>query len=171
MLASLDKGLLRINRGLLVVILGVMAVLVFANVAVRFFTDVSIEWAEELARHLMIWLTFLGGGLVLRYGGHIAIDNLQDALPPFGAQALRVLIVLILTAFFGVMAVLGGQYVLFQWEQTTAVLQLPFGLIYGAMPVGFLLMIYHLAMLARGFVRQRAFAQDEDFDSTMSASL
>jgi TRAP-type C4-dicarboxylate transport system permease small subunit len=29
----------------------------------------------------MIWLTFLGAGPVLRYGGHIAVENLQDALP------------------------------------------------------------------------------------------
>ena len=29
----------------------------------------------------MIWLTFLGAGLVLRYGGHIGIDTLQERFP------------------------------------------------------------------------------------------
>src|SRR5437773_2057125 len=29
-----------------------------------------------------IWLTFLGCGLVLRYGGHIGIEALQESLPP-----------------------------------------------------------------------------------------
>ena len=43
--------------------------MVFANVALRFLTDHSILWVEEVSRYLMIWLTFLGAGLVLRYGG------------------------------------------------------------------------------------------------------
>ena len=29
----------------------------------------------------MIWLTFLGAGLVLRYGGHIGIDTLHERFP------------------------------------------------------------------------------------------
>ena len=50
----------------------------------RYLTSDSLEWAEEVSRHMMIWLTFLGAGPVLRYGGHIAVENLQDALPRAG---------------------------------------------------------------------------------------
>ena len=76
-----ERGLLAANRWALIGLLAAMAVIVFANVALRYLTDQSIEWAEEVARHLMIWLTFIGAGPVLRYGGHIAVDNLQDGLP------------------------------------------------------------------------------------------
>ncbi len=58
-----------------------MSVIIFVNVAMRYLTSNSLEWAEEVSRHMMIWLTFLGAGPVLRYGGHIAVENLQDALP------------------------------------------------------------------------------------------
>lgn len=87
------------NRWALILILGAMSVIIFTNVVLRYTTNQSIEWAEEVARHMMIWLTFLGCGPVLRYGGHIAIKNLQDSLPTRGAQAIRVLIALLITAF------------------------------------------------------------------------
>ena len=44
---------------------------------------------------MMIWLTFLGIGPVLRYGGHIAVENLQDVLPRPVAVAIRAFIALL----------------------------------------------------------------------------
>ena len=67
--------------------------MVFANVALRFLTDYSILWVEEVSRYTMVWLTFIGAGLVLRYGGHIGIDSLQQGMPRF-APAIRAIIVL-----------------------------------------------------------------------------
>src|SRR3546814_7518686 len=37
-------------------------------------------WSDEVARHLMIWLTFIGAGLTLRHGGLVAIGNVQTAM-------------------------------------------------------------------------------------------
>src|SRR5690606_40144365 len=68
------------NRWALIAILSLMAVLVFTNVCLRYFTNHSITWSDEVSRHLMIWLTFIGAGLTLRHGGLVAIDNLQAVL-------------------------------------------------------------------------------------------
>jgi TRAP-type C4-dicarboxylate transport system permease small subunit len=73
-----EKHFMSFNRWLLILILAVMSVIIFANVSLRYTTSQSIEWAEEVARHLMIWLTFLGCGPVLRYGcarGDCALDQ------------------------------------------------------------------------------------------------
>ena len=94
-----EERFLAINRWALILILAIMSVIIFTNVLLRYTTNQSIEWAEEVARHMMIWLTFIGCGPVLRYGGHIAIDNLQDSLPPRAAQVLRALIALLITGF------------------------------------------------------------------------
>lgn len=96
---TFERWLLAGNRWVLIVLLAVMALIIFANVGLRYLTNESIEWAEEVARHLMIWLTFLGAGPVLRYGGHIAVDNLQDSLPRGLAVALRCVIALLLLGF------------------------------------------------------------------------
>jgi TRAP-type C4-dicarboxylate transport system permease small subunit len=95
-----EKYLMIANRGVLIALLAAMAIIIFSNVVLRYSTNQSIEWAEEVARYLMVWLTFLGAGPVLRYGGHIAVDNFQDSLPTQWARAVRVFIAVLLTGFF-----------------------------------------------------------------------
>ena len=164
MLARFDRLLLTVNRWLVIVLLAAMALMVFANVALRFLTDYSILWVEEASRYTMVWLTFIGAGLVLRYGGHIGIDSLQQAMPRF-APAIRAGIVALLAIFFCVMIVVGVRYASLTWAQTTPVMEIPVGAIYLAMPTGFGLMIIHLAMMARGYVARQALLGDGEFDA------
>lgn len=164
MLATFDRMLVRFNRWIVIVILAAMAVMVFANVALRFLTDHSILWVEEASRYLMIWLTFLGAGIVLRYGGHIGIDTLQERLPG-AAPVLRAVIFALLLAFFAAMVWLGTRYALLTWDQTTPVLQIPIGAVYLAMPIGFGLLIVHLLLMAAPWIRRRAFLADDELDA------
>ena len=163
MLASFDRRLCAVNRWSVILMLAAMAAMVFANVALRFFTDRSILWVEEASRYTMIWLTFIGAGLVLRYGGHIGIDALQQRLPRHAA-AIRGVIVIVLLGFFGTMTVVGLRYAALTWGQTTPVLQIPIGAVYLAMPVGFALMIVHLLLLARPWLRTGEFLAGGEFD-------
>lgn len=168
---AFEKGLMRVNRAALVLLLAAMALIIFANVVLRYTTSQSIEWAEEVARYLMVWLTFLGAGPVLRYGGHLAVDNLQDALPPKLAVALRVLIVAILFVFFGFMVWYGVLYMQRAQFQMTPTTQISMSWIYAAIPVGGLLLMLHLALIVRPYLKTRSFASDGHFDANASASL
>lgn len=168
---TFERYFLGANRWALIVLLAAMAVIIFVNVALRYLTNQSIEWAEEVSRHMMIWLTFLGAGPVLRYGGHIAIENLQDALPRSLAIAIRVFVALLLFAFFGFMIWYGWLYVGRTMFQLTAATQIPFAYIYLAMPVGGVLLIVHFLLVLRGYVLERKFATDGHFDALSSASL
>lgn len=159
------------NRWVLILILAAMSLIIFTNVVMRYATSNSLEWAEEVARHMMIWLTFLGAGPVLRYGGHIAVENLQDALPRAGGIALRVIVALLLFAFFGFMVWYGLLYMERTQFQMTAVTQLPFAYIYSAMAIGGVLLIVHFLFIVRRYVLLRVFAADAHFDANASASL
>lgn len=167
----LESALMAVTRWTLIVLLALMSVIIFTNVIVRYFTDQSIPWAEEVARHMMIWLTFLGAGPVLRYGGHLAVENLQDALPRPVAQALRALIALLLLGFFAFLVYWGLLYMERTQFQSTAATQIPFSYIYAAMPVGGVILILNLLLIARDYVLERRFASDAHFDATASASL
>jgi TRAP-type C4-dicarboxylate transport system permease small subunit len=171
MLSRLEQTFIAANRWALILLLAAMAVIVFANVALRYLTDQSIPWAEEVARHMMIWLTFLGAGPVLRYGGHIAVENLQDALPNAAAAAIRIVIAALLFGFFMFMAWYGWAYMQRTMVQMTAVTQIPFGYVYAAMPVGAVLLMVHWALVVRDYVVLRQFAADANFDATASASI
>jgi TRAP-type C4-dicarboxylate transport system permease small subunit len=159
-----DRALLAVNRWALIAILAAMAIMVFANVTLRFTTDRSILWVEEASRYLMIWLTFLGMGPVLRYGGHLGIDTLQEVLPRHAA-VIRGSIFALLLAFFAFMAWVGLRYAVLAWSQTTPVLRMPIGAVYLAMPIGFALAMLHLALMAIPYVRRRAVLADGEFDA------
>lgn len=168
---AFERAFLAANRWALIALLAAMSVIVFANVALRYLTHQSIEWGEEVARHMMVWLTFLGAGPVLRYGGHIAVETLQDALPRRAAVALRAVIALLLLGFFVFLIWWGGLYMLRARYQTTAATQISFAWIYAAMPVGGALLVVHWLLVVRGYVLNRAFPADEHFDAGASASL
>ena len=168
---TFERYFLATNRWLLIVTLAVMAVIIFANVGLRYLTSQSIEWAEEVARHLMIWLTFLGCGPVLRHGGHIAVENLQDALPAGLAMTVRAFIAVLLLAFFVFFVWFGLQYMdRTQFQQTPAT-QIPFSYIYAALPVGMAMAAVHWLLIVRRYVARREFSPDTHFDATASSSL
>ena len=71
---------------------------------------------------MMIWVGFLGAGLVLRVGAHIAVDVFQDMVLRRVAQAMRAAALLVLAVSLVAMLWLGSSYVVFAWGQETPVL-------------------------------------------------
>ncbi|ARU06832.1 C4-dicarboxylate ABC transporter permease [Comamonas serinivorans] len=171
MFNRIERALVAANRWLLIVLLAAMACIVFANVVLRYTTGDSIVWAEEVARHMMIWVTFLGAGLVLRFGGHVAIDNLHRSVGARAARTVRGLIVLGLALFFVVMVVASSQYVYATRFQTTAATDISIAYIYAAMPVGFVLMLVHLLFVARGYIADGRYADSDEMDADAAASI
>lgn len=162
-LAVADDWFVKVNRWVVVALMAAMAVLVFANVVSRYVLNYSIIWVEEVTRYMMVWVGFVGSGLVLRYGAHIAVDVFQDLLPLRAAQLVRVLVVLVLAGAFAAMTWLGVQYVRFAWDQETPVLNWNFGAVYLAIPIGSALMLVHLLCIARPYVVARRFQKSEVF--------
>jgi TRAP-type C4-dicarboxylate transport system permease small subunit len=107
---------------LLIVLLAAMVVIVFANVVMRYVFGTSVIWSEEVARHLMIWMTFVGSGLALRTGAQLGIDSLQNALPPRGARWLRIALAAGMLALFVLLAWYGVDYALRTRFQISAAL-------------------------------------------------
>lgn len=171
MLDRIERTLVAANRWLLIVLLLAMACIVFANVVLRYTTGDSIIWAEEVARHMMVWVTFLGAGLVLRFGGHVAIDNLHRAVSTRTARILRAIVVLGIAVFCVFMAYFS---VLYAWAtrfQTTAATDISIAYIYLAMPIGFVLMLAHLLFVARGYITGGHFADSDEMNADAAASI
>ena len=158
----IDRHVLAANRLLMIAAMAAMSVIVFASVSIRFLTDYSIPWAEEVARYLMVWLTFLGAGPVLRLGGHVAVDTAQDAMPQGPARAARVVIAVLTAALFATIAWFGLAYAQRTLPQTTAVTEVSFAFVSAAVPVGFTLAIWHLLAICRSYVLERRFEESAD---------
>jgi len=156
-----ERAFVAFNGWVVILCLVVMSGVVFTNVGLRYLTTQSIPWADEVARYLMIWMTFLAAGLVLRQGGHVAITNLQEALPTRIQQVLRAGLVLLLLGFFGYMVWVGHDYMTRMGRQLTPATRISFWYVYLAMPVGFALLIAHLLLIAPRFIRAGQQLEDE----------
>ena len=171
MLNRVEHLLVAANRWVLILLLLAMSCIVFANVVLRYTTDDSIVWAEEVARHLMIWVTFLGAGMVLRFGGHVAIDSLHGALGARGAQVVRAIVAAGIGLFCLVMTYFSILYVWATRFQTTAATDVPMAWIYAAMPVGFILMFIHLLFIVRNYILEGRYVESPELDAQAAASL
>jgi len=82
----LVDGYFLLLKILAVFCLATMVVLVFGNVVLRYGFNQGITVSEELSRWAFVWLTFLGGIVVLRERGHMGVDLLVNHLPRLGER-------------------------------------------------------------------------------------
>lgn len=156
-LKTAEHIFVELNKWAVILLLAAMSVIVFANVTLRYTTNFSIIWAEEVARYMMIWMTFLGAGLVLRYGGHVAIGNFQELFGLGTQRALRALIAVSLVAFFAFMVWVGYSYTSRMQFQMTPATRIPFSYVYAAIPVGFALLFVHFLLIVRAYVLENRY--------------
>lgn len=150
-----EQWLVTANRAVVFVMMAVMTTLVFINVIARYLFNYSIIWAEEISQYLMIWIAYLGAGLALREGRHVALEILHDRLPPVITRRLRMALGGLVVAFLGTITVLGFQFSLFVWEQETPVLNISLGIPTLGIPIGCLLFVVHLLLMFRNYADRK----------------
>jgi len=79
---AFDRYFAHLEEGFVIVSLGTMVVIAFIQVILRNIFSTGISWADELTRHLVLWIGFVAGSLATREGRHISIDVLSRILPP-----------------------------------------------------------------------------------------
>ena len=76
---------------ILVVMFGIMAVLVFGNVVLRYGFNSGIVFSEEASRFMFMWLTLIGALIVLREHGHLGVTSFVEKLGERGQRICRFL--------------------------------------------------------------------------------
>ncbi|BAN26978.1 TRAP transporter large permease [Caballeronia insecticola] len=69
-------------------VLAADVIVVFVSVVYRYFLHDPVDWAEEVARALMIVLVFFGAATVLGRSQHVGVDLFRGALPARWQPAL-----------------------------------------------------------------------------------
>lgn len=127
---------LRLADTILAVLLGVIVIVMFAQVFFRYALNNSLSWSEEIVRFLFIWLTFFGAALNIRDQWHIRVDFFVNRLPERGSRWVFLagsVLVLVFLLFL-----VGGGFVWVYYTEGAAssAIGLPLNLVlYGALPV------------------------------------
>ncbi len=82
------RGLLLGIEYLAALVLAADVGVVFLSVIFRYFLHQPFDWAEEVARSLMVCLVFLGAASVLARRGHSSLEVLRGLFPPIWRQHL-----------------------------------------------------------------------------------
>ena len=120
----------RIEDWLAFAVFWVLAGVVFLQFFTRYVLNDSIAWTEEIARYLLICVTFVGAAMAARRGTHIALELSLYILPAGPRRWLRLLLSVIAVAFFAIAAWLCFAIADAMWYQPMVVIDLPLGLVY-----------------------------------------
>lgn len=135
----------KLNMALLVAAFATMMVSGLAQVLFRYVVNRPLSWTEELARFSFVWIVFLGAALGVRYASHLGVDVLLNSLNERIRTAVvtftQGLVLLMLLALIRESL----QVSLFNMAQISPALELPMGIPYLALPVGFFLMFVYTA--------------------------
>lgn len=116
--------------------------ILFINVVLRVF-GLSFEWAEEVARYGIAWVTFIGASICVYKGAHIGVDAITMLLPENGKKILSILVQLLAIAFTIIFIQQSINITLrvIDTGQVSSTLELPMSYVYASMPVGGTLML------------------------------
>ena len=102
---------LKVEDWLTVLVMGLLSLITFANVVVRYFTDQSFAWTEEFSVFLMIVLALVAGSASVARNRQIRIEYFADSGSEKRQRALARFGALMVFALFALIAVLSARVV------------------------------------------------------------
>ena len=120
-----------------------LVVVVSAAVISRFVLNAPLTWPEELARFLLVALTFFGAALAARRGEHILVNYVGTFLPARAHLWTTLVVDLLTCAFLVLFTILGLQMIDRMWVSVSPALSIRMGFVYICVPVATTLMTVH----------------------------
>lgn len=108
-------------------VMAALALITFANVLVRYFSNQSFAWTEEISVFLMIVLAMVGGSAAFVRQSHIRIEFFAQRSAPARREALARLSLWLGMLMFGALAILSARLVWddYRFEETSPAIGLP----------------------------------------------
>lgn len=134
-------------------LLAAITVLVFIA-AVSRSVGRPVEWSDDMAQLLFVWLCVFGANRAMRLKAHMAVDYLIKLLPRISRWMIELLNGALMLTFMLTLAVAGYRLTMLNWERVYGDSGLSYAWVTIAIPVGCALMsievIVHMARSFRG---------------------
>lgn len=147
-ISRFDDNLAKGEAAVLIAIVGVMTVVVFLQVLYRYVFAQPLQWSEELARYLFVWLSIMGATLALQKKGHFGLDLFYKMLSSRFRRIVKFLVYLLLGIVIFVILFQGIILVQKTALQESPAMGISMGWAYASLPVGGALMAIHLIVIS-----------------------
>ena len=134
---------------------------VFLQFFARYVLNDSPGWTEEIARYLLIGVTFIGSVTAMRKGTHIAVEVLFNYLPPRGRHQLLLAIDLIVALFCVFLAITAAELSL-RTNQFMVTINVSKALVYWIVCASFVAMTFYAVLR---FVRRLRHREADEIKS------
>ena len=136
-----ENVIIKILRMISFVMFVIMIVVVFAQVMLRYFFGAPLAWSDELARLLLIWISFMGVTLVhYTKAGHPAVTFLIEKAPVQLRKGIELFLNLLLAVCFIFICRASLEYTISNHRFVSAVLHYPNSVKYAVVPICMALM-------------------------------
>lgn len=145
-------------RTVAALLFGALFLCFVVQVAMRFLFNAPLAWSDELIVILYIAMVFWAAATLVKEREHVAFDLVYAMLPPGGQRVMALAGALMMVGLMGVLLPYAADYVRFMHREPTAVLGVPFSIVFAPFIVFVLamfLMYLHKAwrLLRRGWER------------------
>jgi len=138
--AHVDLRRYRFEEWLALVLFWGLAGTVFLQFFTRYALNDSAGWTEEIARYLLIATVFIGATIGVRKNSHVQVDFLFHILPSAFKRPLALLVDCVRILFLGYCTVLTWKLIDRIGSSRMSVVDLPMGIVYAFVLLGFGLM-------------------------------
>lgn len=127
---------------LLVLIGAAICLILFAQVICRYLGS-SLGWSEEVSRHLLVAVTFLGSTVAYKRANFIGLRGVGQWFGPIWERTILVVLQLLTLVCFALLSWFGLLFLAQAWQQNTASLQIPMAIPFAVIPLAMAILALH----------------------------
>ena len=126
-------------------LLAVSLVILTWQIVARSLFNTPLSWSSELLRYLLVWMTFTGAGLAIRYKKLIQLEFLFSMFkfPPKIEKVIRGFAAILTMVFCIIILMYSIQILGIVHMQKSATLHIPMSIPYLAIPFGILILLFN----------------------------
>lgn len=143
MLENTSRAINAVVEKVLFVVGTVICIILFAQVVFRY-AGASLGWSEEVSRHLLVAITFLGGTVAYKRASFIGLQGFGHRLGPVVQKIIVVGLQVLTLALFVLIAWFGAAYTVKAAQHTSSSLQIPMSIPFAVIPVAAVIFVIHV---------------------------
>ncbi|MFA5527608.1 MAG: TRAP transporter small permease [Peptostreptococcales bacterium] len=127
-----------------IVLIAVMVIVVFLQVIFRFIIERSLAWSEEMARYLLIWVTFLGASIGMKRKSHIGVEVVVNLFSERIQVFIRIITNMIMMVFLVAVIIWSQRLLAIVSQQRSPAMEISMAIPYTAIVVSSALMALYI---------------------------